>query len=72
MTNCNKKAGYIGAAVGAVLAVLILFVGFWKTILIAVFAGVGYLIGASDVCKGGVKETINRVVPNRDDIHTQP
>lgn len=67
----NQKSGLIGAGIGAVLAALLLFIGFWKTLLVLVFAGAGYWIGVNGLLKGGVKETINRVVPGKDDIHTK-
>lgn len=56
----------IGAACGVALGVLLLTVGFWKTLLLAGlgFLG-GYLFGVSDK-QQSLKEFINRAFPPKD------
>ena len=55
--------GLITALIGVIIAVLLIFIGFWKTLLIAVLGGVGYLLGASQLFCGDVKDALNRVIP---------
>lgn len=58
------KGGIIGAAAGLLLAVLILIIGFFKVLFIAIFAGVGYYIGKrihSD--RDYIKNLLDRVLP---------
>lgn len=60
----THKGGINGAAIGLLLAVLILILGFFKVLFIAIFAGVGYYIGArihSD--KDYIKNLLDRVLP---------
>ena len=48
---------------GAVLALMLLFIGFWKTLLIAIFFAVGYLFGSNDQKIAGIKGFINKIFP---------
>lgn len=60
----NNKGGIIGAATGLLLAVLILLLGFFRVLFIAIFIGVGYYIGKrihSD--KDYIKNLLDRVLP---------
>ncbi|MGI6161355.1 MAG: DUF2273 domain-containing protein [Christensenellales bacterium] len=41
----RNKNGVIGAAAGIAVALLIIFIGFWTTLLIALFAFIGLLFG---------------------------
>lgn len=45
MENWRKSPPLIGVGIGLVLAILLLIVGFWKTILILLLAGGGWYIG---------------------------
>ncbi|MBM7544496.1 DUF2273 domain-containing protein [Periweissella beninensis] len=45
MDNWRKSPPLIGVGIGAVLAILLLLVGFWKTVLILILAGGGWYIG---------------------------
>ena len=56
--------GIIGAAIGFLLAVLILILGFFKVLFIAIFAGVGYYIGKRiHEDKDYIKNLLDRVLP---------
>ena len=60
----DHKGGIIGTAAGFLLAVLILVLGFFKVLFIALFAGVGYYIGTrihND--KDYIKNLLDRVLP---------
>lgn len=54
------------ALIGALLAILLLTIGFWKTLFIAAFAAVGALIGAIRDKSAFAKNTVNRVFPQKD------
>ena len=45
--------------------VLFMTIGFWKTLLIAVLFGLGYFIGAISNKEKFIKETVNRVIPEK-------
>lgn len=58
------RGGIIGAAIGFILAVLILMLGFFKVLFIALFAGVGYYIGKRiHDDKDYIKNLLDRVLP---------
>jgi len=60
----SHRGGIIGAAAGFLLAVLILIIGFFKVLFIAIFAGVGYYIGKSiHEDKDYIKNLLDRVLP---------
>lgn len=54
------------AVIGAVLAILLLTIGFWRTLFIAVFAAVGALVGAIRDKSAFARDTVNRVFPPKD------
>ena len=47
MSDLTKKYGraVVYGVIGLIVAILILAIGFWATLLLAVLAGAGYLIG---------------------------
>lgn len=58
------RGGINGAAIGFILAVLILMLGFFKVLFIALFAGVGYYIGKRiHDDKDYIKNLLDRVLP---------
>lgn len=61
----NARKGSInGAAMGFILAVLILVIGLLKVIFIALFTGVGYYIGKRiHDDKDYIKNLLDRVLP---------
>ena len=60
--------GAFCAVCGAVLALLFLFFGFWKTLFIFAFAAVGLFIGLVEDKKGAVRALINRSIPGETKI----
>ncbi len=55
----------LGAVAGLVLAVLILWLGLWDTIVIAVFVGVGAAMGQLRDGDGGIYRFFNRLFGGR-------
>ncbi|MBM7581292.1 putative membrane protein [Caldicoprobacter guelmensis] len=49
----SNKGKIIGVAVGLLFGVLVLVVGFWRSLFLAICIGIGYLIGS--VYDGGSK-----------------
>lgn len=76
MNNDNKPSflrvgtpacGAFMALLGTVLALLLVYIGFWRTLLVAVFAALGYFAGASPNKTESIKRLINRVFPPKDE-----
>lgn len=57
--QCGLLTGLIGVAV----AFLLIFLGFWNTLVIALFFLVGYALGAFTHKLDGVKLFINKLFP---------
>lgn len=51
----------IGAACGLIAAILILTIGFWKTLLIAALVAVGWFVAGSSVVKQSVLDFFSRI-----------
>ncbi len=56
---CGVMLGLIGVAI----ACLLLFLGFWRTLFIAMFFGVGYFMGATANKSETIKNLINKLFP---------
>ena len=54
------------AALGVILATLLLTIGFWRTLFIAVFAALGALAGGVGNKRDAVRVAINRSFPPKD------
>ena len=54
------------AALGVILATLLLTIGFWRTLFIAVFAALGALAGGIGNKRDVVRVAINRSFPPKD------
>ena len=54
------------AALGVILATLLLTIGFWRTLFIAVFAALGALAGGIGNKRYAVRVAINRSFPPKD------
>lgn len=61
--ECGLAFGLAGVAV----AFLLLFLGFWRTLLVAVLFGLGYFLGASSNKGESIKKAINKVFPPRNE-----
>ena len=60
----EHRGSIIGALTGLLTAVLILLVGFWRVIFIALFAGIGYYIGKRiHEDRDYLKNLLDRVLP---------
>ncbi len=59
--------GY-GLAIGALFALagfLVMFIGFWRTVVLLLLFAVGYFIGAVNDKQGFAKNVANRVIPEK-------
>ena len=63
----TPECGIVLGMLGAVIALLILFMGFWRTLFVALLFGAGYFAGAIDNKGAFVKELINRLIPHKDE-----
>ncbi len=54
------------AALGVILATLLLTIGFWRTLFIAVFAALGAMAGGIGNKRDAVRVAINRSFPPKD------
>ncbi len=57
----TSQCGIFCAVCGAVLAALLLTIGFGKTLFIFAFAGIGLFIGLVKDKKGALRHAINRI-----------
>lgn len=57
----TPQCGAFGALCGVILAVLLLTIGFWKTVFIFAFAALGLFIGLVKDKKGALRGAINRI-----------
>ena len=58
-----------GVAIGLCLvgvAVLIMVIGFWKTLLLALLFGIGFFIGTVDNKQEFIRNTANRIIPAKE------
>ena len=58
--------GIVFGLVGVLLALSLIFLGFWKTLLIVVMFGIGYVLGAFNNKKKFLEATISTVT-NKDE-----
>lgn len=63
----TPRGGLITAMIGVAIAALLLLIGFWKTLLIAVLGGVGYFLGASNVLSGDIKSTFAHAISQKNE-----
>ena len=61
----TPRCGAIFAIIGAILALLFMTLGFWRGMFIAIFAALGYFIGASRDKAESIKSFINRIIPQK-------
>lgn len=67
----DKKTGtpLMGIIFGLILAgagALVMFIGFWKVLILAALFGIGYFVGAVDNKQQFFRDTANRLIPNRE------
>ena len=63
----TPQCGIICGAIGALIALMLLFLGFWRTVFVAVLFGLGYFIGSSKDKAESVKRVINKAFPPRNE-----
>jgi uncharacterized membrane protein len=51
----------IGLVIGFLMSVILLVLGIWKTILVGIFMGIGYLLGRSRDENVSIIDEINRI-----------
>ncbi|MBE0600839.1 MAG: DUF2273 domain-containing protein [Firmicutes bacterium] len=63
LTIGTKQCGWLIGICGAVIALMLLFLGFWRALMISVFFAVGYLFGSNNQKIVGIKNFINKIFP---------
>lgn len=65
LTNIFKmhKGKIVGSFMGLISAILILLIGFWKTLLIAICTLSGYYIGTRWDKEGDFKKLLDKLLP---------
>jgi len=63
----TPECGMIVGIVGAVIALMILFLGFWRTAFVALLFAAGYFIGAVANKGEAVKTVVNKIFPPKDE-----
>ncbi|MBQ9196306.1 MAG: DUF2273 domain-containing protein [Clostridia bacterium] len=66
LTPGSALCSLIYALIGAAIAVLLLTIGFWKTLFILAFAAVGALVGGIGNKQEAVRDAVNRRFPAKD------
>lgn len=59
----NHKGEIIGAAIGALFAVLVIIIGFWRTTFIGLCTFIGYYIGRKFSNKDELINLLDRILP---------
>ena len=59
----TPECGIALGIVGAVVALMILFLGFWRTVFVAVLFAAGYFIGSSRDKAESVRAFVNKRFP---------
>ena len=67
--NLKKGTPACGLILGTVLVVLgtlVMWIGFWKTLVLALLFALGYFLGAIDKKKEFLKNTANKLIPEKE------
>jgi len=59
--NPTRKLVYAGAFF--VFGLMLVYLGFWKTLLVAVITAAGYFVGASDNLEDSARKLVNKLFP---------
>ena len=68
MKHFHRGSPVFGLFLGlllALLGVLVMTIGFWKTLILALLFCLGYFLGAVENKSKFFKDTVNRVVPEK-------
>ena len=63
----TKLCGLVCGAVGALIALMLLFLGFWRTLFVCALFGAGYFFGATTQKAEAVRKMINRLFPPKNE-----
>ncbi len=61
--NAHKGA-IIGTGLGLIVGILILAIGFFQTLFLALCTGIGALLGTSTRVKKKIREVLDRILPD--------
>ena len=67
--NLKKGTPACGLILGTVLVVLgalVMWIGFWKTLVLALLFALGYFFGAIDQKREFLKNTANKLIPEKE------
>ena len=67
--NLKKGTPACGIALGitfAVIGALVMLIGFWKTLVLCLLFGLGYFLGTVDNKREFIKNTANRLIPDKE------
>lgn len=59
----NNKKKFFGGLIGFILSVLILTIGFFKTLFIVLCTLIGYILGSQSYTKKSLLELLERILP---------
>ncbi|RCW50540.1 MULTISPECIES: DUF2273 domain-containing protein [unclassified Halanaerobium] len=61
----KNQSRVIGAVIGFIIGILILSIGFFKTLLLVITTGLGYVIGSRWNIEEDMKTLIDKIIPER-------
>lgn len=61
----SPAAGIILGSILVALGVLVMLIGFWRTLILACLFGIGYFVGAVDNMGEYIKEKANKIIPDK-------
>lgn len=59
----SNRGKFLGALVGCLVGVMILFIGLFKTMFIFICTGIGYTLGGIDYKNIDLKELLEKILP---------
>ena len=62
----TPSCGVICAIQGAIAGVMVVTMGFWNTVLVAVFTFIGAFLGGVKNKPAAIKRFLNRILPSND------
>ena len=63
----TPQCGVALGILGVIVAFMLLFLGFWRTLFVAALFGLGYFLGSSSNKAESIKNAINRLFPPKND-----
>ncbi|WP_343231651.1 DUF2273 domain-containing protein [Tissierella simiarum] len=59
----NNRGKFLGSFLGFLIAILVLTIGFFKTLFIVICTSLGYVLGSKSDNKINLKELLERILP---------